>query len=532
MAACELRAGLDVADVGAGTGLFTRLFAPQVAPGKVYAVDIAKKFIEHIEKTCREQNLTNVTGIVCSDDSTGLAADSVDLVFICDTYHHFETAGEESGFDPPSLAAGRTAGDRRVREDPRRHSGVGHEPCPARQAAGDPGSHGCRFPTDRRTPGYHERPIYPAVSEIRGTEVRRRHRPDLSLSCRPRDAAQRLEDDRHSAGQPGIGHVLEHRADRQPRRGRAGPVGLCPLLRAHDVPRHEEIPRPVYDQIVTSLGADSNAYTTDDFTAYHLTFAKEDLERVVDIESDRFQNLSYEKPAFQTEAGAVYGEYRKSITHPFSLLDEKLRDLAYDVHTYKHTTIGFEADIKAMPEAYEYSLSFFRRFYRPENVVLLIVGDVDPPAAMDLVRKYYGAWRRATCRRRSSPSRRRPPNGQATVQYPGKTLPILQISYKGDAFDPDNADYVAALLLGDLAFGETSEIYKKLVLDEQKVQALEAFVPMNRDLPLFDVIAMVKEADDLDMVRDEIYRTLEVFRPVRPTRKTRPNSNATTSTAS
>ena len=75
----------------------------------------------------------------------------------------------------------------------------------------------------------------------------------------------------------------------------------------------------------------------------------------MEIESDRFQNLHYEKPAFQTEAGAVYGEYRKGITQPFILLNEKVQDLAYDVHPYKHTTMGFEADIKTMPEAYDYS---------------------------------------------------------------------------------------------------------------------------------------------------------------------------------
>ncbi|MCR4416040.1 MAG: insulinase family protein, partial [Thermoguttaceae bacterium] len=156
----------------------------------------------------------------------------------------------------------------------------------------------------------------------------------------------------------------------------------------------KRFPGPVYDRIVTGIGADANAYTTDDYTAYHLTFAKEDLETVVDIESDRFQNLHYEQPAFQTEAGAVYGEYRKSVTQPFFLLEERLKDLAYDVHTYKHTTMGFEADVKAMPGAYEYSLAFFDRFYRPENVVLLIVGDVEPQPVLELVRKYYGPWKR------------------------------------------------------------------------------------------------------------------------------------------
>jgi predicted methyltransferase len=91
VAACKLKPGMAVADVGAGTGLFTRLFADDVGPqGRVYAVDIARKFIEHIEKTSKEAGLKNVTGIVCPPSSTELPPGSVDLVFVCDTYHHFE----------------------------------------------------------------------------------------------------------------------------------------------------------------------------------------------------------------------------------------------------------------------------------------------------------------------------------------------------------------------------------------------------------------------------------------------------------
>ncbi len=122
---------------------------------------------------------------------------------------------------------------------------------------------------------------------------------------------------------------------------------------------------------------------------FHLTFAKEDLEKVIELESDRFQNLSYDESAFQTEAGAVYGEYRIGVSQPWFALHEKLQDLAYDVHTYKHTTIGFEADVKAMPRAYQYSLAFYRRYYRPENVVLLVTGDVDPAATFGLIERYY-----------------------------------------------------------------------------------------------------------------------------------------------
>ncbi len=278
----------------------------------------------------------------------------------------------------------------------------------------------------------------------------------------------------------------------------------------------KKYPQDVYDDAVTSMGADSNAYTTDDYTAYHMTMAAEDLERVVEIESDRFQNLSYGEQAFQTEAGAVYGEYRKSITSPFSLLEEKLHDIAFDVHTYKHTTIGFEADIKAMPKAYQYSLEFFRRFYRPDNVILFIAGDVKPDTVFALVKKYYGDWKPGYEAPKVQPEPPQRGERRGSVDYPGRTLPLLQMSYKGDAFDTENPDFVAAVLLGDLAFGETSEIYRKLVLNEQKVQMIGAFTPLNRDPPLFDIVSMVRDEKDLVAVQQQIEETLRKYQSEPP----------------
>jgi zinc protease len=273
----------------------------------------------------------------------------------------------------------------------------------------------------------------------------------------------------------------------------------------------EKYSGPMYDSVMTSIGADANAYTTDDYTAYHLKFAKDDLEKVIEMESDRFQNLSYAEREFQTEAGAVYGEYRKSITSPFSLLNEKVQDVAYDVHTYKHTTIGFEADIKKMPEGYAYSKSFHKRYYRPENVVLLIAGDVTPEGTLALVHKYYNSWAKGYVPPTILPEPAQTGERTASVTYPGKTLPVVDIAYKGDAFSPDNRTYVAALLLGDLAFGETSELYKKLYIQEQKVDILEASIPMNRDMPLFEIIVRVKKESDLDGVSGDIAATIKTF---------------------
>jgi ubiquinone/menaquinone biosynthesis C-methylase UbiE len=91
VAALGLEPGMAVADIGAGTGLFTRLFAEKVGPkGKVYAVDIAESFLKHIEAEARKSGHQHVVTVLGSQDSTKLPAESVDLVFLSDVYHHLE----------------------------------------------------------------------------------------------------------------------------------------------------------------------------------------------------------------------------------------------------------------------------------------------------------------------------------------------------------------------------------------------------------------------------------------------------------
>ncbi len=91
LAACALQPGQVVADLGAGTGLFTRLFAETVGKeGRVFALDISQKFLDHIEKTSQAAGLQNVEPRLCTADSLDLPPESIDVAFICDTYHHFE----------------------------------------------------------------------------------------------------------------------------------------------------------------------------------------------------------------------------------------------------------------------------------------------------------------------------------------------------------------------------------------------------------------------------------------------------------
>ena len=99
-----------------------------------------------------------------------------------------------------------------------------------------------------------------------------------------------------------------------------------------------------------------------------------------------------------------------------------------------------------------------------------------------------------------------------SVDSPGRTLPLVWLGYKGDAFDPSEKMVASAYLLADLAFGENSEIYKKLVIREQKVQWVAGDFGFNRDPKIYDVYTRVKDAADIDYVIDEIDKTAALFK--------------------
>ncbi len=89
--ACKIKPGMRIADVGSGTGLYTRLFADRVGKdGWVYAVDIVPTFLKHILDSAARTKTDNVSAVLCAENSVRLPPGSVDMVFICDVYHHFE----------------------------------------------------------------------------------------------------------------------------------------------------------------------------------------------------------------------------------------------------------------------------------------------------------------------------------------------------------------------------------------------------------------------------------------------------------
>ena len=262
-----------------------------------------------------------------------------------------------------------------------------------------------------------------------------------------------------------------------------------------------------YQEILTKVGARQNAYTTNDYTNYHTTFSKEDLDLMLKVEADRFMNLSYSPEGFKTEARAVLGEYNKNSANPLFKLEEVQHEKAFTKHTYKHTTMGFLKDIEDMPNQLEYSRVFFSRWYRPENTTLIVAGDVEPGQVVRLAEKYWGGWKRGNYR--VAIPQEPPPTGPVSVHVPwsSPTLPWMTVAFHGPAFSDTRKDFAALDLLFDLSFGETSDLHKKLVEDEQKVDQLFADSGGEQDPGLATVYARVKKPEDAASVRDEILKT-------------------------
>ena len=269
----------------------------------------------------------------------------------------------------------------------------------------------------------------------------------------------------------------------------------------------EKFPPHEYEAIITKAGARQNAYTTDDYTNYHVTFAKEDLEKILEIEADRFQNLKYTEEQFRTESRAVLGEYNKNSSTPAVKLEEVTRDHAFTTHTYKHTTMGFIADIKAMPDQMDYAKVFFDRWYRPQNATVIVAGDVDAAQVIPLVEKYWSSWKKGDYT--ADIPREPEPKGPlyAHVEWSQETKPMVWVSFHGPAFSETAKDSVALDLLQELWFGSTSDLYNKLVVVEQKVRSLGYDNAASQDPSLTSIEAEVIDPKDAVYVRDQILRT-------------------------
>jgi zinc protease len=267
-----------------------------------------------------------------------------------------------------------------------------------------------------------------------------------------------------------------------------------------------------YNNILKNIGADQNAYTSDDLTNYHVNFSKEDLETVLMLEADRFKNLKYSIEDFKTESRAVLGEYNKNYANPIRKLLEVQRQNAFINHTYKHTTMGFIEDIEDMPNEFDYSWKFFNRFYRPEYVTIIIAGDVETSKTFDLVEKYWADWQPGDYKV-DIPLDPEPTQPlYAHVKWQTPTLPFVTVGFHGPAFSDSKADMAVMDIISNLEFSQSSELYQKLIIEEQKVDQFFSHFPDRIDPYLVTIFARVKDPKDITYVRNEILKTFAKVR--------------------
>jgi zinc protease len=286
----------------------------------------------------------------------------------------------------------------------------------------------------------------------------------------------------------------------EPEPGRSGYAHFFEHMMFRGTPTHsgEE-----YNQTVTKLGLNTNAFTSNDMTVYTLYGPAKALPTIIDYEADRFQHLDYNEEQFKTEAGAILGEYAKSASNPEQILDEKMSETAYTKHTYRHTVIGYLDDVKAMPSGFTYSREFFRRYYTPDNATVVIVGDYDKKETLAHLTRAYASWKGKLDAAKIPVEPAQTAPRSAHVDWKTPTLPRVWLTWHTPGANDLPATAVQSVLEAYL-FGPTSPLYQDLVLGRQIVDSLESSWSVTRDPSLFGVLARVKKASDVDAVQKAI----------------------------
>ncbi len=287
--------------------------------------------------------------------------------------------------------------------------------------------------------------------------------------------------------------------------GKSGFAHFFEHMMFRGTPRY---PADAYGAVIKSAGGDQNAYTTDDFTNYYVNFTTADLELMLEVEADRFQNLAYSEEQFRTEAQAVKGEYLKNYSNPIQKASERLRDISYDVHPYKHTTMGFFKDIEDMPNQMAYSRTFFDRWYRPEYTSVIVVGDIEIEPTLASIERHWGGWKRGSFEASIPQEPERAGARYEHVKWPAPTLPWILHGFRAPAASTSNPDPAALALSAELYFGPSSALYQELVIQKRLVESLFVSPSRNRDSGLFTIAAQLSKPDNAAEVNQAIDRTL------------------------
>ncbi len=249
----------------------------------------------------------------------------------------------------------------------------------------------------------------------------------------------------------------------------AGKSGLAHFLEHLMFKGTKKIPPGEFSRIVKRHGGEDNAFTSRDYTVYFQRIARERLPMVMEMEADRMQNLQLSEGDVNTERQVIMEERRmRTENDPRALFAEQLNAALFLAHPYRRPVIGWMDDVARLRLAD--AMDFYRRFYTPANAILVVAGDVSPPAVRALAEKYYGRLRntapRASRIRTKEPA---PLAGRRVVMRDARIrAPLIQRQYLAPSYaGAKGADpYALEVFAQALGGGPTSVLYRTLVVKE------------------------------------------------------------------
>ena len=268
-----------------------------------------------------------------------------------------------------------------------------------------------------------------------------------------------------------------------------------------------------HTSLLSSIGGQTNAYTTDDETVFWETVPSQYLPLVLWLEADRMATLRFDENTFVSEREVVKEERRMRVDNqPYGRLTELIYEHAFDVHPYKYPTIGSMQDLEAA--SIEDVRDFYRTYYVPANATLVLVGDFDSAQARGLVDKYFGRIPRASGAVPRDIPQEPPQTGErrVSIEMPWP-LPAVVVAYHV-TYDghPDSYPlHIASKVLSD---GQSSRIYQKLVYERQLAVAAFGGARLIEHPNLFYAVAIVQPGQkpedavtaligELDRLKDE-----------------------------
>ena len=269
----------------------------------------------------------------------------------------------------------------------------------------------------------------------------------------------------------------------------------------------EDLDPGEFGRIMEAAGGQNNAYTSNDVTVYQGWFPRSALETVFELEAERLQNLAFDPDAVESERGVIISERRTTVdNNNISRLLEQVRATAYIAHPYQFPVIGWPSDIASWTIG---DLeSFYRTYYAPNNITMVVAGDVTPGEILDLAEEYLEdlpAQEPPAEVRTAEP----PQQGErrVVIEVDAQT-PMLHIAFHASrAADPETL--AMNLLLGILVDGDSSRLHRVLVEEERLAIAIGGFQFEGLDPGLVYFYATLPPGGDLARLEARIIAELE-----------------------